>query len=66
MSPRRAEAIPADPWGFGGEEQCDQRDEREHCERDAEPIQAGLLVLIQNGLRELLAREASGPTLSLG
>jgi hypothetical protein len=60
---RRSRLIRGDS---GGEEQCDQRDEREHCERDAEPIQAGLLVLIQNGLRELLAREASGPTLSLG
>jgi hypothetical protein len=40
----------------GGEEQREEREERESRERGAQPVQAGLLVLIQDGLGDLLAR----------
>src|SRR5207244_2812068 len=38
------------------EEQPDQRDERERGERRPEPVQTSLLVLVQDGLRDVGAR----------
>ena len=51
-------------WLFGGdpggEEQSDQRDQREGRERGAQPVQAGLFVLVQDGLGDLFAGACLG------
>ena len=44
----------------GGEEQCDQHEERQGRERGAKPVQASLLVLIQDSLDDLLTRARLG------
>lgn len=47
----------------GGEEQRDQGEEREGRERGTKPVQASLLVFIQDRLRDLLARACLGERL---